>query len=351
MSLLSARSCQATVFPFLWALALTSVGLADNSTTRQDKAGSSSKPKNEKSRQFYFTYNATLTELAPGKKARIWMPIPPANDDQDVDIVRDALPGKKQIGNEPKFGNRIIYVEGTANSEGKIPVSVTYRINRREVNGDHDGRSQTEKLALYLQPDSKVPVDGKPLELIRDKKLPEDPLETARVLYDVVNGHMRYSKQGTGWGQGDSVWACESRYGNCSDFHSLFISLARSQKIPAKFEIGFPLPSKRGAGEIAGYHCWAKFLPAGHNWVPVDISEANKNPAMKDYYFGNLTEDRVAFSTGRDIDLVPKQDAAPLNFFVYPYAEVDGRPYPDAKIVRSFRYEDLPNDKVKEPAK
>ena len=25
---------------------------------------------------------------------------------------------------------------------------------------------------------------------------------------------------------------------------------------------------------------------------------------MKDYYFGNLTEDRVAFSTGRDMTLV-----------------------------------------------
>ena len=41
--------------------------------------------------------------------------------------------------------------------------------------------------------------------------------------------------------------------------------------------------------------------------MPVDISEANKNPKMKDYYFGNLTEDRVTFTTGRDIDLVPEQ--------------------------------------------
>jgi len=152
---------------------------------------------------------------------------------------------------------------------------------------------------------------------------------------------MRYSKEGTGWGRGDAVWACDSRYGNCSDFHSLFISLARSQKIPAKFEIGFPLPPKRGAGEIAGYHCWAMFHPTGHNWIPVDISEANKNPAMKDYYFGNLTEDRVTFSTGRDIDLVPRQNGKPLNFFIYPYVEVDGKPYPAEKILRSFGFRDL----------
>src|SRR5947207_2846041 len=82
-------------------------------------------------------------------------------------------------------------------------------------------------------------------------------------------------------GQGDSVWACESKYGNCTDFHSLFISLARSQKIPAQFEIGFPIPEKRSAdemSEVPGYHCWAKFRPQGKGWIPVDISEASKNP-------------------------------------------------------------------------
>jgi transglutaminase-like putative cysteine protease len=152
---------------------------------------------------------------------------------------------------------------------------------------------------------------------------------------------MRYSKEGTGWGRGDSDWACDSGYGNCTDFHSMFISLARAQKIPAKFEIGFPLPEKRGSGEVAGYHCWAKFKPKGKDWIPVDISEANKNPKMRDYYFGNLTEDRVTFSLGRDINLVPKQDGEPLNFFVYPYVEVDGKAYPADKVRRKFTFKDV----------
>jgi len=74
----------------------------------------------------------------------------------------------------------------------------------------------------------------------------------------------------------------------------------------------------------------------------VDISEANKNPKLTDYYFGNLTEDRVAFSMGRDIDLVPKQDGPPLNFFIYPYVEVDGKPYPAEKVQQRFSYKDVP---------
>jgi len=123
-------------------------------------------------------------------------------------------------------------------------------------------------------------------------------------------------------------------------FPQLFIALARFAQIPARFEIGFGLPEKQGAGEIAGYHCWAKFkTDAG--WVPVDISEANKNPKLKDYYFGNLTADSVTFSTGRDIVLSPKQDGPPLNFFVYPYVEVEGKPYPAEKVKRKFAYADV----------
>src|SRR5262249_59957846 len=101
-----------------------------------------------------------------------------------------------------------------------------------------------------------------------------------------------------------------------------------------------PLPEKRGVGEVPGYHCWAFFHPKGKGWVPVDISEANKNPKMQDYYFGNLTEDRVTFSTGRDLELTPKQEGEPLNFFVYPYVEVGGKVVPQEKIAKKFAFKD-----------
>jgi hypothetical protein len=62
---------------------------------------------------------------------------------------------------------------------------------------------------------------------------------------------------------------------------------------------------------------------------------------MKAYYFGNLTENRVTFTTGRDIQLVPKQDGEPLNFFVYPYVEVDGKAWPREKVQNRFAFRDF----------
>jgi hypothetical protein len=55
----------------------------------------------------------------------------------------------------------------------------------------------------------------------------------------------------------------------------------------------------------------------------------------------SLTEDRVAFSTGRDIQLVPPQSGPLLNFFIYPYVEVGGKTHPPTSIVNSFSYRDL----------
>jgi uncharacterized protein (TIGR03000 family) len=296
---------------------------------------------NGRTRAFLFTYAATVNGLKPGEKARVWIPVPPSDEAQQVKLEAQDLPAEPAAGADPEYGNKLLFLEAAADRDGRISLSRTYRVVRREVSGeDGPGAREAELLKRFLHPDRLVPIDGKPLELIKDRKLPKDQVEAARVLYDAVNRHMRYDKTGTGWGRGDAVWACDSRHGNCSDFHSLFIALARAEKIPAKFVIGFPLPEAHG-GDVAGYHCWALFRPEGKGWIPVDISEANKHPELSDYYFGHLTPDRVAFSTGRDLTLVPKQAGPPLNFFIYPYVEVGGRPYPAEKVKGRFSYKDL----------
>ncbi len=292
-------------------------------------------------RIFLFTYAGAVTGLKPGDRARVWLPVPPTNEDQEVTVESRELPGPAKDGRDRQYGNPLVYFEAAADREGNVPFSTIYRVIRREVKGADRERGDDQLVNRFLEPDKLVPIDGKPLALLRDKELPKDPTAAARVMYDAVNGHMKYDKSGSGWGRGDAVWACDSKHGNCTDFHSLFISLARANKIPAKFEIGFGLPEKRGHGEVAGYHCWAKFRVEGRGWVPVDISEANKDPKMTEYYFGNLTENRVVFSSGRDITLEPRQDGEPLNFFVYPYVEVDGKAYPAERVRKTFSYRDV----------
>jgi hypothetical protein len=294
------------------------------------------------SREFVLNYEAAVSGLTPGQTARIWLPMPPSSDVQTASLIKLDAPGRSRIASESKYGNTMIYTEGTADEAGKTSVSASFRVRRLELQADFDALlADGPGSELFLEPDSLVPNEGKTSLLVKGRVLPDDPVQLGRFLYDLVNEHMKYSKEGTGWGRGDAEWACDSRYGNCSDFHSLFISLSRSSGMPARFEIGFPLPDARGAGEIPGYHCWALFKPKGRAWIPVDISEADKRPELVEYYFGNLTENRVTFSTGRDLVLVPPQAGPPLNFFVYPYVEVDGKPLPATQVERRFTYEDL----------
>jgi transglutaminase-like putative cysteine protease len=190
----------------------------------------------------------------------------------------------------------------------------------------------------YLEPDKLVPLNDTIAELSRQQTAGDaTPLQKARHIYDYVIATMRYDKSGEGWGRGDAVWACTAKRGNCTDFHSLFIGMMRSAGIPARFEIGFPLPEGKSEGDIPGYHCWAEFYLSGIGWIPVDASEAWKNPAKRDYFFGAHDDNRVFFTYGRDLVLSPEQKGPALNYFIYPYAESDGQPVKGLTTHFAFR--------------
>jgi transglutaminase-like putative cysteine protease len=300
----------------------------------------------QKERHFTFHYSFTVKNVTPGDRVRVWIPLAHSDDSQDVKVVSQAgdLP-LKQV-RQPEYGNQVLYAEAAKAEKGEYKFSVDYDVMRREhvvlVNGKAApdlkmASTPKVELARFVEADRLVPVTGLPAQLAAEQtKGANTQLEKAKDIYDYVFRTMKYDKTGTGWGHGDTLWACDSKHGNCTDFHSVFISMARSQKIPARFQIGFPLPADKTSAEIPGYHCWAEFYLDSIGWVPVDISEAWKHQEKHDYFFGAHDVNRVQFTQGRDLKLSPVQDGAPLNYFVYPYVEVGGKEYPNVSIAFSF---------------
>jgi transglutaminase-like putative cysteine protease len=297
----------------------------------------------QNSRHFTFHYDFTVKDLPPGKKIRIWIPAAQSDAYQKVKIVsaKGDLPLKKT--HESKFGDETFYAETSSASAPELHFDVEYDVVRHERTALSEtthvipallsSKERTED----LQPDALVPITGLPADLaIKVTQGKTQPLDKARAIYDYVFTTLRYDKTGTGWGRGDVLYACDAKKGNCTDFHSLFIAMARSQGIPARFEIGFPLPPDKHSAEIAGYHCWSDFYIDGKGWIPVDISEAWKHPEKRDYFFGSHDVNRVQFSMGRDLRLNPPQEGKPLNYFVYPYVEVDGQEYSNVSLAFSF---------------
>jgi transglutaminase-like putative cysteine protease len=178
---------------------------------------------------------------------------------------------------------------------------------------------------IYLESNLLVPVNTRFRSIANETlqgKHEESTLVQARVLYDYVIENMRYAKFGD-YGSGDAVYACDSKTGNCTEFHSLFIALARSAGIPARFAVGASIPSERNEGGIDGYHCWAEFYAEG-KWWPVDISEADKYSNLATYYFGRHPANRIELSRGRDLVVEPGPESGPINFHAYPVLEIDG---------------------------
>jgi len=295
------------------------------------------------SRHFTFHYAFTVKNLPSGKKVRVWIPSAQSDEYQEVKIIsaKGDLPLQKT--RESKYGDEIYYAEARSSTEAELHFDVEYDVVRHERVALHpaahvSAASLTSKERREdLQPDALVPITGLPADLaVKVTEGKTQPLDKARAIYDYVFTTLRYDKTGTGWGRGDVLYACDAKKGNCTDFHSLFIAMARSQGIPARFEIGFPLPPDKHSAEIAGYHCWSDFYIDGKGWIPVDISEAWKHPEKRDYFFGSHDVNRVQFSMGRDLRLNPTQDGKPLNYFVYPYVEVDGQEYPNVSLAFSF---------------
>lgn len=303
----------------------------------------------EKARRFNLTYTVTLKNLSPEKqRVRVWIPIATSDANQQVFLNNISSPVPTQKALDPEYRNQVLYAEIHNPKDAIATFSLDYEVTRREYSkGDYaqlmrlNSEPQNDAPAAvrrFLEPDHLVPIDGKMKELAEENTQGKHgPVEKAHALYDYVFKTLRYDKSGTGWGRGDSLWACDAKHGNCTDFHSLFISMMRAENIPARFEIGFPLPEDVQQGEIPGYHCWAEFYVSGSGWVPVDISEAWKHPEKHDYFFGSLDPNRVQFTIGRDLTLAPKQDGPPLNYFVYPYVEVDGKPYDAVDKKFAFR--------------
>ena len=279
-------------------------------------------------RTFRFTYSVAVRHIPAGaRRVSIWVPVPQSDKHQQVLDVAVHSPLKYAFTREHRYGNRLLHLTANAPLPDSIELQLEAVVSRRayRVLG---AKSQTEGSdkpgPQDLGRDAMVPIDGKIAAAAQQATAgAATPLEKARAIYEYVTSSMTYDKTGEGWGRGDAIRACDVRRGNCTDFHSLIIGMARSSGIPARFVIGFPLPEDQKQGAIPGYHCWAEMYVEGVGWLPVDSSEASKHPEKREMFFGGLDANRVAFTRGRDLQLEPPASER-LNFLVYPRVEVDG---------------------------
>jgi transglutaminase-like putative cysteine protease len=279
-------------------------------------------------RSFRFTYSVVVRDIPGGaRRLSIWVPVPRTDRHQRVLRLAVEAPLDHSVTQEKRYGNRLVHLSAAAPLPDTVELRLEAVVTRRAFHvlaGKPSSRDHDPPTPADLSPDSLVPIHGPVAAAAREAtRGARTTLQKARAIYEHVTSTMRYDRSGTGWGRGDAVYACDARRGNCTDFHSLIVGMARASGIPARFVMGFPLPADRKEGSIAGYHCWAELFVEGVGWLPLDSSEASKHPERRAFFFGGLDANRLEFTRGRDLELDPPA-SEPLNFFIYPRVEVDG---------------------------
>ncbi|MEZ4655525.1 MAG: transglutaminase domain-containing protein [Candidatus Eisenbacteria bacterium] len=282
-------------------------------------------------RDFDVHWSVDVKDVPEGAKdAKVWIAVPQELDEQQVKGLTVDTPYKWTTVQDPDFHNQVVEVT-VPNPPASFSVSLGAQVHRLPITGPKAATLTDADRKLYLRKEALVSLSPR-MHAIADS-LPNN----ARARYDYVLGLMTYDKTAPGWGHGDSERACDVKKGNCTDFHSLFMSLSRSEDVPTVFEMGYPTTPDGEVNKVGGYHCWAWFYDAGSKgWVPVDISEADKHPEKAEFFFGHLDADRITFSRGRDVKL-PGMKGEPLNYLpAGGYVEVDGKPLDS--VSRSLTY-------------
>jgi transglutaminase-like putative cysteine protease len=297
-------------------------------------------------RKVHLKYRCEITKVPQGAKSvDLWIPMFSNNERQTIRLLNTSDLGAGRITQDKVFGNRLYYRryevpwvaggEDTADRGAPIKVELVYDVEVREaaVAAAKQLISTTADVPAgeftpYLSESRMIPIKGRISELARGIKLPEgEPLRAGRAIYDHLVNTMVYNYLAPGAGQGNAVWACDSKTGDCTDFNSVFIGVCRWRGIPADHVFGLPMPPEKPAGEIKYCHCWARFWVADVGWIPIDTSRANTFPKDREYYFGTIGSTWVTLAHGRDVVLEPPQQGPPINMLHGPVAEIDGQPF------------------------
>ncbi len=296
-----------------------------------------------KEREGQLTIEVNLNALSDAKEVRLWIPYPVSDENQDIwDIKVNGNFSNMGVYREGDNGNMALYAEWNSPSKERTLI-YSFKAKRKEVIKKDFPKKELafskEEFKQYLKATSLGPTTGKIKELADQiTKGRKSNLAKSKAIYDWILTNMHRDPNIKGCGFGEVEKLIVSLGGKCGDIHSVYVALARSAGVPAREIFGIRMAKGKEGDITKSQHCWAEFYMPGYGWVPVDPSDVRKAMLEKktndlkdvndliEYFFGAVEENRIAYQTGRDLILNPAQKGEKLNYFMYPYAEADGKP-------------------------
>ena len=301
------------------------------------------------------TFEVDLSGHDSKAEAKIWLPYPISDANQTISKVKVTGDFTESgVYTDKTNGDAMLYARWDSGTSTR-KLSLSIRVERQEqLRRDlpaMEGAWDPADYWSYLLPTGLGPIDGAVKKLADSITLgKKGVLAKTKAIYDWTCKNTSRNPDTKGCGKGNVCELLKDPRGKCADISSVFISLCRAAGVPCREVFGIRL-GKKEQEDITGWqHCWAEFYCPGYGWVPADPADVRKlmlteklqlddakTITAKNYFWGGVDQYRIKLSYGRDIILNPTQSGEPLNYFMYPFAQIGGKTL-DWLDPKSFSY-------------
>ena len=284
-----------------------------------------------------------LSAHDPGSETRLWIPYPTTNKRQTITNIHiEGNYSSSGVYTEREFQTPMLYARWDPGTESR-KLKFTFDAERQAISSGPFPEKETAwdpaDYALYLAPTRLGPVDGEVKKLAEKITAGQTSvLGKAKAIYDWTCENTFRNPETRGCGIGDVYTLLKEPGGKCADISSIYVALARAAGVPAREVFGSRLGQKAAEDISTWQHCWAEFYLPGHGWVPVDPADVrkmmlNQNLSLFDartaeyrkFFWGAVDPYRIKLGEGRDLTLNPPQSGEPVNYLMYPFAQVGNK--------------------------
>ncbi len=270
------------------------------------------------------TVSAEKNAAPDGEIIRAWLPIPRRNPFQDAfKLVSTSSPVKYLADVDSPI--RSVYLEQIAQKDQptKFEVSFEYTIHRVHFPLDAKKIRPADKNDPALKPfvaeAPHVVFTPEIKSLVKKIASTEtNQMLQAKAFFDWIADNIQYSyAREYSTLTNISDYCRNNGYGDCGQEALLFITLCRSQGIPARWQTGWHLvPGK------ATIHDWTEIYLAPYGWVPVDpwagifamryctTLKRQDRIEVRDFYFGGLDQWRMIANSDHNQELQPPKNTS-----------------------------------------
>jgi hypothetical protein len=259
--------------------------------------------------KYHVTYSFEIKNIAYSPSdIRVYLPVPGTYDAQQDLTIDSISPAPGLQSTDDVNGNSMAYWQltgspargDTVTLEEKFTFTAYITNTKLDPTAILPYDTKSDLYKRYTQPEKYIestdPAIVKAANEIAGTET--NPYLMAKKFYLYILDNVEYKQLHQGLN--GAKYLLTNRVGECGDYSALFIAFARAKGIPARPVVGYWAIS--GTDQT---HVWAEFYLEGIGWVPVDATIGQQGKDQREYYFGNMDNQRVILSKEFNTTLNP----------------------------------------------